>query len=205
MVAYILATGEDEKGVILKFNENYQRIYSTFWGGVNREYITDVSFQVSPIGNHHNVVMVGLTYSDNSTYPLNDIPGSLDYYDGNAITAPQQGDPASYGPTAFIGNLYNVSTPLRIMNTNLLISKPEQENSIEIIPNPVLNSFLVQSSFLKLDKIILFDIHGKQIYSTFECTENMKLIDTQNLNAGIYLLRITTENGKVSNLKLIKN
>lgn len=78
---------------------------------------------------------------------------------------------------------------------------------IKISPNPVKNHFSIQfdESFGKEVKVELVDISGKILQTKTHYRAN-NLIDIQHLNAGLYLIRISSsENNKIETIKLIKD
>ena len=79
----------------------------------------------------------------------------------------------------------------------------EEYNSTSLIvfPNPVENHITINYPE-KIEKVELYDVQGKSIYSQSNFGTNE--IDLSFLNSGIYLLIVETDNGLVIKNKLIK-
>jgi hypothetical protein len=76
------------------------------------------------------------------------------------------------------------------------------ENSISIFPNPAKSAVNISAN-RKLISAAIFDITGK-IQSSYSLNNNEKsLLDISSLSAGIYLLRVTTNDNSVITQKLI--
>lgn len=83
-------------------------------------------------------------------------------------------------------------------NTSLSI-EDISENKFIISPNPVTDSFnIFLSSNVVLEKVIIFDLSGKEILKT-----DTEFINIQYLKAGVYILQIHTNKGVLIN-KLVK-
>ena len=74
-------------------------------------------------------------------------------------------------------------------------------NQIQVYPNPTSRQLNINSTDnLQVENMTLFDIHGKTIK---QIEGSQRQIDMQNLEAGIYFLKIQTEHGE-STKKIIK-
>ena len=100
------------------------------------------------------------------------------------------------------GTNINKNTPTKINCSNLGINDLKLENASFIIsPNPVKEILNIQNiAELLIDKIIITDLSGKII---LEKKENVKSVNIQHLQEGIYLLQIFTE-GRNYSQKFIK-
>lgn len=88
-------------------------------------------------------------------------------------------------------------------NLNLLSVESFDENSFSIYPNPTKNSITVKNSLFKpIARLDLYSMTGKMLLSTSTETSTLSL---ENFQAGIYLLKITAENGTFETHKIIKN
>jgi hypothetical protein len=74
---------------------------------------------------------------------------------------------------------------------------------ITISPNPASSylEFKTENSIIK--KAIIYDLQGKMIQK-FE-DENLKKIDVQKIDAGLYIVKLIDENNKSYAYKFIKN
>jgi len=70
----------------------------------------------------------------------------------------------------------------------VLSSNVNDINYIELYPNPVENTLFIKTHNQNLS-YSLYDLKGRKIYST-----NEKIIPMENLSAGIYVLRIVSDN-----------
>jgi len=86
---------------------------------------------------------------------------------------------------------------------NCNISTPVKESyfdpQIEIYPNPVSSDLFIEST-LQFQKISLFDTSGNLINSF----ENQNQIDMSKYEAGIYIIHIEDEQGRVYSRKILK-
>lgn len=103
------------------------------------------------------------------------------------------------GNSGMLGN-YNV-THAKVESENL-----NNENfwieRVEIFPNPFNNSLNIDNPE-KIKSIEFYDYLGKKI--NIEYSSNFSVINTENLKKGIYLCKITCNNGKIEIKKLIKH
>jgi Leucine-rich repeat (LRR) protein len=100
---------------------------------------------------------------------------------------------------------YNAPVTTDIAETTFAsLKKPdfEQDNSLEIYPNPTTGMVTIKSDF-EIKSIELFDIQGRVLQTSIESL-NTTSLDLSARAKGMYFLRITTSNG--TNVeKVIKN
>ncbi len=70
------------------------------------------------------------------------------------------------------------------------------DSEVTIFPNPAQNTIQISSNHI-LQKIVLFDILGKEV-KTVENGTNTNNIDISQLTSGLYLAKITTQNGSIT-------
>lgn len=79
-----------------------------------------------------------------------------------------------------------------------------QDNAIaglKVYPNPVSgNNFYISSDASAVKSVLVYDVLGKQVINTR--VENETAINVSNLNAGVYIVKITEE-GKTATRKLV--
>ena len=75
-------------------------------------------------------------------------------------------------------------------------------NSINIFPNPTTGTVQVQSSKFKVQNISVYDVYGKLLKAE-AITDFNNIIDLSGYAAGVYFLRISTENG-VATKRIVK-
>lgn len=159
--------------------------------------------------------------SHNGSVQIKD--GSLLEFNFNNIQLPDSttDEAGSHGYITFkikpksnvvVGNIVNATAgiyfdnnPPVITNTystefiNLLGVKSFESENISVYPNPFGNYLQIESKVL-FAKMMLYDVAGKQIFS-----QNFsKIIDTTNLEQGMYLLHLITEENEVVVKKVIK-
>lgn len=78
----------------------------------------------------------------------------------------------------------------------------ENVTSITIYPNPSTRIFNIVSQ--QNISVEIYDLLGKLVYSQ-SLTNGTNSIDISNFNTGVYLLKVTDDNGKSESHKLIKN
>jgi uncharacterized protein YyaL (SSP411 family) len=78
------------------------------------------------------------------------------------------------------------------------------ENSIEIFPNPFLQNISIQSSAI-FDKIELIDILGKTLITSSFSDTNKKIFTIQNnLNKGVYFIKVYFSNNLIGSKMIFK-
>ncbi|OFY97461.1 MAG: hypothetical protein A3K10_02210 [Bacteroidetes bacterium RIFCSPLOWO2_12_FULL_31_6] len=75
------------------------------------------------------------------------------------------------------------------------------ENDLKIYPNPTSNKLYVELEHPTRTKVSLFDISGKEVYSSF-INQSKSIIDVSSFKSGLYLVKVVNENGS-SKSKLI--
>lgn len=90
-------------------------------------------------------------------------------------------------------NITEGQAPLNV-DENLL-------SNVSIYPNPTNNKLTINSNIdLENSVVAIFDLQGKKVYNSFYVNDT---IDVNNLDAGIYVLRII-QNNKEINFKFVK-
>ena len=87
---------------------------------------------------------------------------------------------------------------LYIMNFNISngTSVKEVENTVSVYPNPANNVINVNASS-NISKVEVYSISGQKV-GDFTANGTTTSINTSNLSAGLYMMRINTENGVVN-------
>ena len=78
-----------------------------------------------------------------------------------------------------------------------------KENNISLIPNPASDSIQISTKNILINTITIFDIKGVVVLNKTNITSFQKKISINNLNSGIYLVKVTFENGKSTIEKLV--
>jgi len=85
-------------------------------------------------------------------------------------------------------------------NATLGIKDELLDNTLKLYPNPVSNTLTIDSKSKPVTKVEIYSVLGKKIKTI---KSNFKVIKTENLATGIYLVKIYSEKGSVVK-KLIK-
>lgn len=84
-----------------------------------------------------------------------------------------------------------------IVNPTTIIEKQSNDNNIlKIFPNPNQGNFTIQSNGIEKHQLEVYNLLCEKIYKCSICSET-ETIDISMLQAGTYLIKLTTENGKV--------
>ncbi len=76
------------------------------------------------------------------------------------------------------------------------------ENSISIFPNPAIENVNIKSDF-NITDIAVYDYVGKLIYTIENSNTKHVVLNTSSYRAGMYIVRINTENGVVTKRVII--
>lgn len=139
-------------------------------------------------------------YSFDFSYHLSEADAEMGI---NAIA-----NPSTYTNVANLQDIYvrmqnsytetAVTTSFKITIDPALLSTPEfQLNSIAVYPNPVLDELLIDTETLKTETIEVYNINGQLIKSQNKTETNTIKIDFSNLDNGVYLVKINSENGSI--------
>lgn len=120
--------------------------------------------------------------------------GELVGLDEGLIVSPPEGMEKGYVPIVTRQELFETATK----KTSL-----DEENSIDIYPNPSKKHLTIASKDHKISKIEVYDMRGTLIYSVENLQDNRVNIDLENQVSSVYLLNVTKKNGKVSNHKIL--
>lgn len=76
-------------------------------------------------------------------------------------------------------------------------------SKISVFPNPASYSVNVQSES-QISKLEIYDLNGRLVKIENSISSGNHLIDINNLNSGVYILKLYLENNNVKNFKIIK-
>jgi len=76
--------------------------------------------------------------------------------------------------------------------------------SIEVYPNPTTGELRIENGELRIEKVEIFDIYGKNVGANLRVCPDENQIDMSDLASGVYFVKIYTEEGVVVK-KVIKN
>jgi photosystem II stability/assembly factor-like uncharacterized protein len=124
-------------------------------------------------------------------------------------------DALSHGTMAFLDSSFGFSAGINTSNTvggiykfsGAALKNPvfSSETSFLAYPNPFNDVVKIQSDTNFIKKIAVFDLLGKQLYQSDFLNTNATSLDLKALNAGVYLLQVTSDTGKSEMRKIVKN
>jgi len=81
---------------------------------------------------------------------------------------------------------------------NVLGTEDFSKDDIKVYPNPASDTLFIESS-QDINRVLLFDIQGRAVYSS---SDNTEFINLNSFNSGVYFLKIQTRDGFI-NKKII--
>ncbi len=129
------------------------------------------------------------------------LPWSFFALDGKAVNYLSIGEfsPSSATLTLAQISFGNSTSANKISDSDLITDAPACiENKLEIYPNPIQNSFVMKLCLKKesLVSIAFFSMNGNMVMSALSVLlpsgENIQNIDTSNIEAGMYYMRVST-------------
>ena len=100
--------------------------------------------------------------------------------------------------------VYNdCEAPLKSNEACHTLSIHEIAATFQIYPNPAHNEVTISGGNVTPTAVHLYNIFGQTLYETAQCTSNMR-ISVSTLPAGIYFIRIDTEQGNVTQKIVVK-
>jgi hypothetical protein len=79
------------------------------------------------------------------------------------------------------------------------------KNKISVFPNPTNGILHLNSENSAIKKATVFDLLGRQVYSSKFSASNKVDLDLKSLQSGTYLLKTTSDSGKMETMKIMKN
>lgn len=78
------------------------------------------------------------------------------------------------------------------------------DNTIKVYPNPVKKSFTIENKDNQINKILVYNVEGKELKNINFNKVGKKTINTEDLPNGVYLIKIQTKDNKSILKKIIK-
>ena len=191
------------KGILIT---NAGQLYKTIDGGDNWTLIPTTGFNIGAISyvpNTSYVVSTGTSALPGSSYSLDD-GATWTTIDGvhhnkayfmNVNVGFSGGKNTS--PTA--GGIFKYSS------TPLFVERFDAEKQIFVSPNPTSGILHLDSENSLIKETTVFDLLGRQIYSSKFSALNKVDLDLKSLQSGTYVLKVTSDSGKMESLKIMKN
>lgn len=190
------------KGILI--NRDNDLLYNTTDGGANWNLISTTGYNTGAISYVPNTSYIvttsastGSSYSEDDGLTWNtidDIYHEKPYFmninvgfSGGKNTSPTEGGMFNY-----------TSTPL-------FVKKFDAKNQISAYPNPTRGLLHLDSENSLIKEASVFDLLGRQIYSSKFSALNKVDLDLKSLQSGTYVLKVTSDSGKIKSMKIIKN
>lgn len=159
-------------------------------------FLTDTRPGYSPFDEDGNIVPFDDHFVNMNQGGLGDDDAK---FDGWPSSHPFHG---IYLPSYFYDGIHYPFIELTISSDNwshVSVEDMEKEN-LTVYPNPAHNYFKVELAGDSKATVQLFNLVGQQVYS--ETASNLVTVNTSNLKAGIYMLKVS-QNGKVYTSKVV--
>ena len=191
------------KGILIT---NSGQLYKSIDGGDNWTPISTTGFNVGKISYvpyTSYVVSTGSSALPGSSYSLDDgltwttIDGV--YHNKAFFMDVNVGFSGGKNTSPTVGGIFKYSS------TPLFVKKYDVKNQISVYPNPT-NGILhlnLENSLIK--GAAVFDLLGRQVYSSKFSALNKVDLDLHSLQTGNYVLKVTSDSGKTETIKIMKN
>lgn len=159
------------------------------------------------LGNINFTTNIGTPFLLNTDYNINAGGAETVIFrtvlaEANYITPTPSNVPTTANMTALVtrnGAIKQVVARNLADFSSLATSKFSQIEGLKMYPNPAKNILNIETALNNKVSVIIFDIVGKQVLNS---NVNNNTVNIENLNSGIYMVKIT-ENGKTVTQKLI--
>ncbi|KMQ71098.1 T9SS type A sorting domain-containing protein [Chryseobacterium koreense] len=147
----------------------------------------------------HNVIYIAETGSN--AIRRMDLDGNNFINIGSNFLNPEGVSLNNDGTKLFVTDTGNNVIKIVDLSSYLSTSETTAEQVIKIYPNPA-SDFIYFSALKKIKSAEIYDLSGRQLYKSNSVGDK---ISVENLKKGIYLIKITLENGKSQTSKFIRN
>jgi photosystem II stability/assembly factor-like uncharacterized protein len=196
---------DTSKGILMI--EGTQKIYRTNDGGETWNLIVTPDFYKT------NIAYIPNTSTVIAGAAANPFGSSYSADDGVTWTAIDTG--VFHGELAILNSLFGFSAGMNTNATTGGISKftgiPLKNpsfginNQISSYPNPTNGILHLNSENSLIKEASIFDLLGRNVHSTKFSAINKVDLDLKSLQAGAYVLKVTTDSGKTETVKIMKN
>lgn len=193
------------KGILMI--EGTQKIYNTTDGGATWNPIVTPDFyksEIAYIPGTSTVIAGGAANPFGSSYSLDDgltwttIDSGVSH-GTQAFLNDSFGFSAGFNTDATTGGIYKFTgIPLKAPNFDL-------KKQIFAYPNPTNGILHLDSEVSLIKGAAVFDLLGRQVYSTKFSALNKVDLDLNSLQTGAYVLKVTSDSGKTETMKIMKN
>lgn len=184
-------TGFYYDGFIAWLNKDLRQLWSTYFGGTADDKCAGIAVNLSA----NALVTVGYTRSSQAQqFPLRDIPGTIDYYDG--------GINGNYD--AFIADFTIGCHPCARLADNSGENKSlafSENPGLLVYPNPANSALHLQDA--ENTSIKIYNIFGELVYSG-NSDSDLKTIDLSSFAKGLYVLQTDNSLGQTNQRIIIE-
>lgn len=118
----------------------------------------------------------------------------------NTLSSPtwngKQRNVAAWASTIDGGSMNVLAMPFKLNGVVLGLDSNEFSSKIVMYPNPLKNNLIISNPVFSTENLIeIFDMTGRTVFTSNAKYETNFSIDVSNLNAGNYIVKLTTENG----------
>ncbi len=194
------------KGLLINYS-NTTTLYQTTDGGTTWNPIVTSGFyntDIAYIPGTSTVISAASANPLGSSYSLDD-----------GVTWTTIDSSVSHGTLAFLNNSFGFSAGLNTSATvggiykfsgiPLKVPTFDPKNHISAYPNPTNGILHINSESSLFKEVSVFDLLGRQIYSSKFSDLNKANLDLNSLLTGAYMLKITSDTGKTETIKIMKN
>lgn len=193
------------KGILMIHDT--MKIYSTNDGGATWNLITTPDFYKTEIA------YIPGTSTVIACAAANPLASSYSTDDGITWTTIDTG--VYHGTLAFLNDTFGFSAGLntdattggifKFTGTSLKTPNSDIKKQLSIYPNPTNGMMYLNSENSVIKEVSIFDLLGKQVYSSKFLTSNNITLDLKSLQTGTYILKTTSDTDKTETTKILKN
>lgn len=130
------------------------------------------------------------------------------YSTSNTATSPQGVIASVAGASGYPFGSAKIGTlTVTFKSTTLNTNDFDSLESVRFYPNPSNSGFVTVTNSNVLEEITIYNVLGKQVrqVNISNTTQNKEVIDVSDLNDGIYIVKLTSNDGATESKKLILN
>ena len=190
------------KGILIT---NAGQLYKTIDGGDNWTLISTTGFNIGAISyvpNTSYVVSTGSSAFPGSSYSIDDgatwttIDGV--YHNKVFFLDINIGFSGGKNTSPTVGGIFKYSS------TPLFVERFDAKKQISVYPNPTNGILHLNSENSLIKEASVFDLLGRQVYSSKFSALNKVDLDLNSLQIGAYMLKVISDSGKTEAMKIMK-
>lgn len=167
--------GANHDGYFAKFSEDGNLSYASYYGGEKRDAIT----KVLPMNDEDGFYLTGTTMSYNAIATSNAYQSEL---------------PNGNNPTN--------SFLIKFMQKRMGV-EDSQYQKLSLWPNPTDGQFTVEGKNFGELQISIFDLIGREVYTQYKVKIGQPIELQDQLSSGIYIVKLKSQNQRLTTIKLL--